>query len=282
MGRLGYGAGMRNRGSFLGNGMNRLLRATAFIISVGMAAPALLSAQTEVAWDGGRLDLSREALQELQTRYEETAVSNAYSAEMRAQAATDAEAIRVRLQEGDFSTGDEVVLQVEGEPSLTGPFTVNNNRGLTLPVIGAITLQGVLRSELQPYLFDQIATYLVNPQVSAYSSVRIMISGNVTRPGFYVVPTEDILSSTIMDAGGPAPLADLGSMRIERSGEVVLDGEELQTAIAQGMTVDQLGLRSGDNIVIPELRSGRSGLGQMVTTVVPAVLLVLSSIMRIF
>ncbi len=283
MRRVGGAEKMRNAcESFFRERMNRFLRATAFIIGLAVASPGLLTGQAPTPWDGGRLDLSREALLELQVRYEQTAASNAFSSEMRAEALAEAEAIRVRLESGDFRTGDEVVLTVQGEPSLTGPFTVNNNRALTLPVIGEISLQGVLRSELHNHLADEIAKYLVNPQVTAYSSVRIMMSGNVTRPGFYVVPTQDLLSSTIMEAGGPAPQADLSSMRIERAGEVVLEGAELQTAIAQGWTIDQLGLRSGDNIVIPELRSTRAGLGQMVTTVLPAILLVLTSLTQLF
>lgn len=260
--------------------MNRLLRVTALFAALAGAVSTPLSGQVSATGDLERLGETRQDLMEMLSRYEQTATASTSSPKAKAQAQIEAEALRVRLRDGDFRPGDEVVLRVEGEPNLDGSFLVNSERAVTLPVIGAISLRGVLRSELQDHLTAQLANYLVDPVVTANSSVRIMISGSVNTPGFYVVPTEKLLSAAIMDAGGPASLADLGSIRIERSGKVVMEGEGLQAAIAQGQTVGQLSLLSGDNVVIPSRSSG--GTSRLVTTVLPALLLVLTSLTQLF
>jgi hypothetical protein len=53
-------------------------------------------------------------------------------------------------------------------------------------------------------------------------------------------------------AGGPAGDADLEDMRIERIDEVLWTGEELEIVLAQGRTLDQLNLRGGDEVIIPQ------------------------------
>ena len=41
-------------------------------------------------------------------------------------------------------------------------------------------------------------------------------------------------------------------MRIERGTRALLEGDALQEAIRQGLTLDQLNLQAGDQIVVPQ------------------------------
>jgi len=54
-----------------------------------------------------------------------------------------------------------------------------------------------------------------------------------------------------MVAGGPTRDAKVGDWRIERNGERVWVGDPLRQAIAQNMTIDQMNLHTGDQIVVP-------------------------------
>jgi len=58
--------------------------------------------------------------------------------------------IRTRLDSGDFQAGDRIFLRVDGEPQLTDTFTVAPGPELPLPQLGALSLKGLLRQELQP------------------------------------------------------------------------------------------------------------------------------------
>jgi protein involved in polysaccharide export with SLBB domain len=92
--------------------------------------------------------------------------------------------------------------------------------------------------------------------VRASGLMRLSIQGQVGSPGFYVVPAESLVSEALMVAGGPASQADLDALRIERGSDRLMDGEELQEAMRDGRTLDQLNLQAGDQIVLPAARSG--------------------------
>jgi len=224
-----------------------LATATAILLLAGQA-----HAQTPDDWNAGRLRMTRQGLQELLAMYEEAARSRGYSEELRARARYEADIVRVRLEEGDFQVGDRIVLQVEGQPQLTDTFTVASGTVLPLPVIGDISLKGVLRSELESHLHREIGRFIKDPVLRAHSLICISVLGAVAQPGFYVVPSEALLTDVLMIAGGPAPQAKLTSIRVERGNSRIWDGEPLQQAIIEGRTLDQLSLRAGDRIIVPE------------------------------
>jgi protein involved in polysaccharide export with SLBB domain len=179
-------------------------------------------------------------------------------------------AIRARLTDGDFAPGDRILLVVEGEPqlpdrpereraqqprtierALSDTFTVAAGRELMLPVIGPISLRGVLRAELEPYLRQEIARFVKDPVVHAKALVRVSVAGAVAKPGFYFVPADAALSDALTAAGGPTQDARLDKARVERVGKRVLEGKELRLAFAEGRTLDEMQLRSGDEFVVP-------------------------------
>jgi len=199
-------------------------------------------------------NVTRERLQALLAEYEEAAASSAYSSRFRAQAKREAELIRARLEMGDFQVGDRIVLRVEGEAAFNETFTVSAGPEVVLPMVGPIPLHGVLRSELEEHLREQIGRYIRNPVVYARALIRVSILGAVGRPGFYSVSPESLVTDVLMEAGGPRDNANLTSIRIERGNERLWSGEELEQAIIEGRTLDQLYVRAGDRIVVPESR----------------------------
>lgn len=234
----------------------RLFRRIGFavVLTAGLTGPAFAQQGTS-GWDPARVQLSRKDLEDLLARFEQTQKSQAYSAGLRSRARAEAALIRERLQDGDFQVGDRIQLVVEGHPQLSDTFMVVSGQKVVLPALGDIALNGVLRSELEGYLRDQIAKYIVDPTVHARSLIRIAVFGDVAKPGFYTIPSDMILSDALMVAGGPAGNADLDKLRIERGDRRIWDGERMQEALRNGRTLDQLSLRAGDQIVVPA-RSG--------------------------
>lgn len=165
-----------------------------------------------------------------------------------------AAAIRSRLEEGDFKPGERVWLRVDSEPALSDTFTVTPERTLALPppVNHEIALKGVLRSELQTYMTQQLSQYLRAPAVRARALVRLSVQGGVVRPGYYAVPVDGALPDALMAAGGTLPTSKPGKMRLERAGQRLLAGNDLAQAIAQGRTLDDLSLEDGDQLVVPK------------------------------
>jgi protein involved in polysaccharide export with SLBB domain len=225
-------------------------------LSLAFALGASAPARAQDMWDPGRIQVTRADLQDLLRRLEDAAASTTYSDPVRDRARSEAAIIRVRLNEGDFQVGDRIRLLVEGEQQLSDTFTVVTGRVVRLPTVGDVALAGVLRAELEEHLREAIGKYIRSPVVRARSLIRLSLLGELRSPGFYVVPTDMVLSDALMLAGGPSPTGKLKAIRIERDGQRIWDDEALQQAIAQGRTIDQLNLRAGDHVVVPGRGAG--------------------------
>jgi len=153
--------------------------------------------------------------------------------------------------QGDFEQGDQILLEVEGDTQFTRSFSVGPGPALTLPVIGVIPLKGVRRANVETYLSQQLGRYVKNPVVHAKVMVRLGVLGEVEHPGFYTVFSGAVVSDALMAAGGPTKDANFTGARIERDGRGLFVGNGFQDAFTRGLTIEGMGLRTGDRIVVP-------------------------------
>jgi protein involved in polysaccharide export with SLBB domain len=195
--------------------------------------------------------MSRAALQDLVAKFDLTVNSSVYSERLRADARAGAVRIRERLEQGDFRPGDRIVLQIVGEKQTAEMLVVDGDGTISLPGMPPVPLSGVLRSELQEHLEREIGRFIREPTIRTQALIRLSMEGAIGRPGFYVVPAGALLEDVIMQAGGPGPNSDLDKVQIERNGVVLLFGPQVREAFAEGLSVDQLNLRAGDQIVVP-------------------------------
>jgi polysaccharide export outer membrane protein len=163
-----------------------------------------------------------------------------------------AQAARVP-EDDDFRPGDRIILRVEGEQTLTDTFTVREGPAIELPAIGRVSLAGVRRQEIEPYLKVELGKYLRSPILRARALVRIGILGELTRPGFYNVPSDALVSDLLNVAGGPTKDSKADQSRIERAGSTVVKSDSLRRALSAGLTVGQVGLHSGDELFVPRM-----------------------------
>jgi len=213
------------------------------------------------------LAVSRAELQRLVLRLDQASGAPDSSPAAQARARDQAGVVRARLTQGDFHAGDRVLLRVESdepprsgavrteersvEEQLSDSFVVAPDRSITLPLVGVISLAGVLHAELEAHLTHQLSQFLQEPVLHARPLIRIGVVGGVAKPGFYALPADVALSDALMAAGGLTPDAKVGDLRVERSGERLWDGDALRQAITDGRTLDEMNLRAGDQVVVP-------------------------------
>ncbi len=217
------------------------------LLSLFVARP--LGAQRP-AQDATGVQATREELQSALQMSEDAARSLAYSPKLRERARQRAAALRTRLQQGDFRSGDPIMLMVEDQPTLTDTFVVASDRTVSLPTIGKVPLFGVLRSELEPHLTENIARYIRDPIVTAGTFMRLSVAGGVGQPGFYLMSPNMPLTDALM-VSGLTETSKVEEIEIVRQGRRLLGGAELQLAIWEGSTLEELGIRSGDQILVP-------------------------------
>lgn len=190
-------------------------------------------------------------------------------------------ALQQRLEIGDFRVGDRVSIRVEDplpvtpgggegggggaavkspEQQLTDTFTVNGDQALTLPWLGDVSLRGVLRSEIEPYLTTQIGTRIRNPEVHARALIVIAVSGGVLRPGYYAVPPDAQLGAVINSAGGGIKEGRITDLKIVHQGATLWRVGQLRRAIGEGRTLDDLHVQPGDEIAVGQRGSAGDAL----------------------
>ena len=221
------------------------------VTALAIAVPVLCSGQYSVA--STRLEIDRAELASLLDQYDAMVQSTAYSDVLRDEVRAQADIIRERLRLGDFQAGNEIVLSIEGGgANQSDILTVESGPLIDVPTLGPILLHGVLRSELETHLAREIGRFIQTPKIQARALIRVSVAGAVGRPGFYALPTDLRLSDVVTSAGGATGGADPGRIRVERGQDVLWTVEELLVPVAEGRTLDDLGLQPGDRIILRE------------------------------
>jgi len=215
------------------------------LIFFGRAGAAQVAPNVEA----GRPNATREELTRLAAEAD-AAASVGAAESVRDAKRVQAAAVRERLREGDFRAGDRIVLAVQGDSAWTDTLVVLP--GSTLRIVSAIedSLAGVLRSELQSHLSAVITRYYKNATVRAIPLIPFGVLGEVARPGYYRLPADIAVSDAIMTAGGPTQRADMPRTIVRRRSRELLSRSAVRDALAAGLTLDQLGLTAGDELIV--------------------------------
>ena len=216
-------------------------------------------AQGPVTPDSRRVYAARAVLEIQAERAEDSAASAAVPPALRESKRAEAFLLRQRLESGDFQVGDRVVITVMDEPTFSDTAVVRSGTIIELGTLPPISLKGVLRSELDEHLARELARYLREPRVTAVPLLRVAVFGHVERPGYMHVPADVLLSDLLMRAGGPTGTAELRKAELRRGSERLIGARDVQTALADGISLDDLHLRSGDEFNIPERRNTNWG-----------------------
>lgn len=168
----------------------------------------------------------------------------------RAQNAALAASIRQRLRDGDFQIGDRVIVAIMSDVMHRDTLVVRTGGVLELPGKINVSLSGVLRSELQERVSAEVLKYVKAQEIEVTPLLRVGVLGEVARPGYFAFASDIPITDAIMGAGGPTATADLNRSVVRRAGSEYRSAEETRKAIAAGLTLDQFGLRAGDELVI--------------------------------
>lgn len=167
--------------------------------------------------------------------------------------------------------GDVIRLEIWREPTLSGEFIVNETGEVTLPKIGTLVADELTASELEATVRERYDHYLRNPSIEVVMLRRVNILGAVRAPGLYPVDPTMTLRDAVALAGGVMPNGRNDQVDLLRG------GENRTVAVTGATRVGDLGLRSGDQLYVPE-RSWLSRNAGVVASVASTVLSVTASL----
>ena len=220
-----------------------------FVLSALIFLSRVGGAQAPLGVEAGRANATRPELERLAAEAEADASATGADAQREAKR-REAAAIRERLRVGDFRAGDRIVLAVQGDSTWSDTAVVLPGPTLRVLSFPDDSLHGVLRSELQTHLTTFVSRFYRNTTVRAIPLITFGILGEVSRPGYYRLPVDIAVSDAIMSAGGPTQRADMPRTVVRRGSRQLLSKARVRQAMAAGLTLDQLGLSAGDEVIV--------------------------------
>jgi protein involved in polysaccharide export with SLBB domain len=145
-----------------------------------------------------------------------------------------------------LAVGDVVRIEIWLEREISGDFVVDPFGTVTLPLLGDQKVAGTPRQVVRDSLMQGYRVQLRNPAIRITFLRQVNILGQVSRPGTYLVEPNFSIAGAVAQAGGPNPLGDLNRTQVFRRNELLLDDVQV------GATLNELGIVSGDQIVIGE------------------------------
>jgi len=155
--------------------------------------------------------------------------------------------------------GDVVKIVVWGHEELSGEFPVDENFDLFYPIVGAINVRELTVRQLRDRLNHELESLFQHPFIVVVPLFRIAVLGEVMRPSLYSIDPTMTVYDVIALAGGPTRDANQRRIQLVRNGEetrLTLDAPAIGRA-----TLRDLGVRSGDHIVLPRKRFTKEDLG---------------------
>ncbi len=106
----------------------------------------------------------------------------------------------------EIGPGDVVTIVVLGQPEMSGDVVVDPDGLLTLPVLGKVKASAMTTKELERKLTRLLADgYLRRPELSVgvkeYHSQKVIVSGEVQRPGVYALKGDRSLLALLSEIG---------------------------------------------------------------------------------
>lgn len=164
------------------------------------------------------------------------------------------------LYSQDYVVGERDVLKITvyDNPELTTVAKVSEEGTIFFPFLGEVKVKGLTTSQVAAKMGSLLAEgYIVNPQVTVYvdqfRSLKIMLIGEIARPGLFELPVGTTFLELLLRAGPVTPNAGDEAIIKRKTGK----GEQsitvdLARLLEKGDTTADQPLQDGDNIYIPK------------------------------
>jgi polysaccharide biosynthesis/export protein len=156
-----------------------------------------------------------------------------------------------------LAAGDQIEVNVFGEPDLTRTVTIKPDGIVALPLINQVKASGKTAAQLEAELTKLYGKYLRAPSVSIivrqFRMHRVYVMGEVTKPGRYDITDDMNVLDAITAAGGVTDKANLDGVQLAR----VEDGKSKAIPIKMSQLVQgkdpaqNAKLQNGDLLYVP-------------------------------
>lgn len=145
-----------------------------------------------------------------------------------------------------LEAGDVLEVTIWREDDLSGEFLVDETGSVTLPLLGRHEVTGKALAAVRDELIEGYRRHLNNPSITILPLRRVYVLGEVNKPGLYKLDPTVTLAGAVAMAEGATENGELSRIRVIR------DGEAVQARPQPGQKLDDIDIRSGDQIFVEE------------------------------
>lgn len=155
--------------------------------------------------------------------------------------------------------GDVLQINVWGQDAFSGQFQVDEEEKFLYPVLGEMSTRNLSVSQVRDSLIAGLETLFNNPFVTVSPRFRVSVLGHVMRPGLYTIDPTLTAIDVVAMAGGPSVNGNLNDIRLRRI--EATESIDYEAAETRGRTLQEIGVRSGDQVYVPRGKFTRQDLG---------------------
>lgn len=167
--------------------------------------------------------------------------------------------------------GDNIKIDVYDVPQLSAEYQIPAGGAIQMPIIGSISLQGLTLEQAAQVITRAYSRIVKKPLVTislqAARPLNIWLSGEISRPGSYLLPLANgggtrpsvqfpTIAQALEKAGGIRASADIRRVIVRRRLKVnqqITITYNLWDNLQTGQTTQDMTLRDGDQILVPAL-----------------------------
>ncbi len=162
-----------------------------------------------------------------------------------------------------LGVGDTISVSVQRFPDLSFQAIINTEGDVVTPLLGAVSIAGLTVEEAQEKLRCELNRYVIEPSVTLILANQrpalVTVTGEVSKPGFYIFQPGSQLAAALFVAGGTTSSADLRGIIVRRTlvdGSIIQQNFDLFTPLQNGEPLPNLRLQDGDAVVVPKIEVG--------------------------
>lgn len=146
--------------------------------------------------------------------------------------------------------GDELLLRVWPDTTLSGRFRIESNGQAYFPLVGSVQAEGRTAEDLRDELVDRFGRVMQSPVVVVTPRFQVALLGGVNGPGLHWVEPTTTLFDLIVQTGGLTDRAKPSEMVLLRQDQRYT--VDIEAALEENRPTAAVPLHSGDRILVPE------------------------------
>lgn len=166
---------------------------------------------------------------------------------------------------------DELRIEVYGNSEVSHRLSVSPDGTITIPYVGVVEVGGATIEQATARVKAKMAgiytairngTTKVNLTLGNIRSIKVIITGEVVKPGTYTLPSVSTVFNALYSSGGPTSRGSLRSIKVIRGGKTIAD-LDVYDFLQNGVMSGNVSLRDQDVIQVSPYLSRVEMMGEV-------------------